>query len=359
MSKIICDICGTTYQDTAAQCPICGCTRDAAASLLGDDLLMEEVVEEPKAKSGKFSSKKKEIFDYDEVNSVVEDEEVEVDSYDEDDEADEYEETPHHNTFVVILLTVLIVALLAVAGFLFVRYFLPNMGGDEAETTAAPQVTETAAPQTELRIPCQNLVLTSGTAELTEPGQYFLLHVIAMPEDTTDEITYSSADESIATVTADGKITAVSEGETVIYITCGNSQLPCPVVCKFTEETEPPTEATVAETEAVEETDETTDGTEAEEDKDAEEVTEATESAGAKDVVLKLKKTDIMLGVYYQFTLELDCDLDPTDVEWSSEHPHIASVDENGVVTAKKDGVTDIIAKYGDQEVRCKVRCSY
>ena len=48
MSKIICDICGTTYQDTADCCPICGCTRDAAAALLGDDLLEEETVEEPK-----------------------------------------------------------------------------------------------------------------------------------------------------------------------------------------------------------------------------------------------------------------------------------------------------------------------
>ena len=25
MSKIICDICGTSYPETATQCPICGC----------------------------------------------------------------------------------------------------------------------------------------------------------------------------------------------------------------------------------------------------------------------------------------------------------------------------------------------
>ena len=29
MSKIICDICGTSYADTATQCPICGCVRPA------------------------------------------------------------------------------------------------------------------------------------------------------------------------------------------------------------------------------------------------------------------------------------------------------------------------------------------
>ena len=27
MSKIICDICGTSYPETAKQCPICGCVR--------------------------------------------------------------------------------------------------------------------------------------------------------------------------------------------------------------------------------------------------------------------------------------------------------------------------------------------
>ena len=358
MSKIICDICGTTYQDTADCCPICGCTRDTAAALLGDDLLEEETVEETKAKGGRFSSKKKEIFNYDEVNEEVEEEdedEEEENPYD-DEEEDEYEERPRHNTFVVILLTVLIVALLAAAGFLFVRYFLPNMGGEEEATeTTVPQFIATTADTTVPGIPCQTMSLTSGTAELNQEGQYFLIHVKTVPEDTTDPILYASADESIATVSEDGRITAVSEGETEIYITCGNVQLSCKVVCHFVEETEPPTEATVAETEA-----------QAESESESEEVSGETEatitetaSAAKSDVVLKLKKTDIRLGVYYEYQLMLDCDLEQNEVEWSSEHPHIATVDENGVVKAVKSGTTSIIAKYGDQEVSCIVRCSY
>jgi hypothetical protein len=97
------------------------------------------------------------------------------------------------------------------------------------------------------------------------------------------------------------------------------------------------------------------------------EVTEATEvtevpeetknTAADKNVVLKLKRTDIQLGVYYQFQLVLDCALEPEEVTWSSEHPHIATVDEKGNVTAVKAGTTAIIAKYGDQEVQCIVRC--
>ena len=41
MSKIICEICGTTYQETADCCPICGCARGAAEDLLNEDVLAE------------------------------------------------------------------------------------------------------------------------------------------------------------------------------------------------------------------------------------------------------------------------------------------------------------------------------
>ena len=31
MSKIICEVCGTSYPDTTVQCPICGCVRPGNA----------------------------------------------------------------------------------------------------------------------------------------------------------------------------------------------------------------------------------------------------------------------------------------------------------------------------------------
>lgn len=341
MSKIICDICGTTYQDSADCCPICGCARDEAADLLGEDLLTEEVSGEPKAKGGRFApKKKKEIFDFDEVNSDFEDE----DEYDDDDDEDSYDEEeeddePRHNTFVVILLTILIAGLLIAAGFVFVRYFLPNMGGEESVSTTAPaQIAETSSA-TEATVPCEYIsMLNQSKAELTTEGQQFLLHIKPTPENTTDRIIYTSGDESIAIVSEDGKITAVSEGETIIYISCGKNSIECPVTVKYVEETVPPT----TEAPAIEET------------------VPETSAAPAVDpnVVLKLKKTDISLGVYYQYTLELDCGLEQNQVEWSSEHPHIATVDENGVVTAMKSGTTVVTAKYGEQEVQCWIRCS-
>lgn len=355
MSKIICDICGTTYPETAECCPICGCTQDSVDNMLGEDLL-EDVAEE---RGNVFSARKKEIFDYDEVNADPEDEEYEDEE--EDYEEEEEEEEPRHNTVLVVLLTILIAGLLVVAGFVFVRYFLPNMG--EKETAPAQTIAaEMALPQETMEptIPCETLIISSGNvAELNEEGQHFLLHIKALPENTTDKIIYTSADESIATVTEDGRITAVSEGETKIYISCGKSSIECPVIIRYMEETVPPTTEPFVEITVPVEV-ETTPVVEAV-DPDAPNTPAPTVPAVPAQVkpgiTLKLKKTDIRLGVYYQFTLELDCGLQQNEVQWSSEHPHIAKVDENGVVTAVKSGTTAITATYGDQSVTCMVRC--
>ncbi len=358
MSKIICDICGTSYPDTAECCPICGCSKDSAA-----DLLTEDILDETKDKTAK-----KVIFDYDEANSQPKAPSAETEEDDVYDEEEEDGEEPRHNTFIVILLTILIVAMLICAGFIFVRYFLPNLGGKDETVPAVTETQQAPAESTELRIACETLVLNSGSqADLGEAGFSHLINVLVVPENTTDELVFASADQSIATVSEDGKITAVGEGETVVTITCGNVQAYVNVVCDFTPETEATEETAEAtgEGEAAEETTgETTDETAGETtDETAGEATDETtgESEGSKEVdpsiKLKLKKTDIRLGVYYEYRLELDCDLDARDVEWRSEHPHIAKVDEEGNVTALLAGTTGIIAKYGDQEVQCIVRC--
>lgn len=350
MNKIICDICGTTYPESAECCPICGCTRDAAANLLGEEILAEDTLEETAVKPGRFvPRKKKEIFDFDEVNSPPEDDDEDEEEEDEDDyDEEEDEDEPRPNTIAVILLTILIAALLIAAGFIFVRYFLPNMAAEETvSTTETTQAVQTTAV-TEVAIPCEQMMMNNvSKAELSEAGQQFLLNILVKPENTTDQIVFTSGNESVATVSEDGRITAVSEGETIIYISCGDQSMECPVVVKYVEETVPPTtEAEVEETAA--------EGTTPDETEP-----ESTAAAADPDVVLKLKKTDIQLGVYYYVTLELDCELEPTQVEWSSEHPHIAKVDENGVVTALKEGTTSITAKYGDQQVQCMVRCGW
>ena len=354
MSKIICDICGTTYPDTAEQCPICDCSRGAAVDLLGDDLLLEQIDDEPRGKGGRFTAKKKkEIFDFDEVNGSFQDNapEEEENPFDEE---EEYTEDSRPNTLVVVLLTVLIAVLLLAAGFLFVRYFLPNLGSSETESPTVPQIVETEASTEEPTIPCEGMTMTSARiAELSQAGGRFLIHVTTVPSNTTDQVVFTSADESVATVTSDGRIEAVGEGETVVSVTCGKQAIDVEVVVKFVEETIPPT---VAETQGESAEGDTPGEEGVEQGQDAAAETNAA-NTGLKDVTLKLKQTDFRLGVYYEHQLLLDCGLEQNEVEWSSEHPYIATVDENGVVKAIKVGTTSITAKYGDQEVQCIVRC--
>lgn len=362
MNKIICDICGTTYPETADCCPICGFARDSSEDMLADDLLADDLLDDGAMGLGDpFTARKKEIFDYDEVNAEPEEEEYEdEDEEDEEeyDDAEEEEEAPRHNTLLVILLTILITGLLIVAGFVFVRFFLMNKKADEAAPVQTVSVMETLpAETTEPSVPCETLILSSGNvAEMNAEGQHFLLHVKPMPENTTDSIIYTSADESIATVTEDGRITAVSEGETKIYISCGRISIECPVIIRYVEETVPPTTEVPVETAAVEESTPVVEAV----DPDQPDTPPASVPVSSEintGITLKLKKKDIKLGVYLSFTLELDCELEQNEVQWSSEHPYIAKVDENGVVTAVKSGTTAITATYGDQTATCIVRC--
>lgn len=372
MSKVICEICGTTYPDTAENCPICGYSRELGfGETVDEDIL--EAASVGQEKGGHFAAdttkkKKREIFDFDEVNAEdeVEVEEAE-DSYDEE---EEYDEEPRSNTLLVVILVIIITLLLAAAGFIFFRYFLPNM--NQAEPTIAETAgtwsTETAeVPTTELRIPCESLVLTGGLDTLTMEGGNWLLHVVVAPTDTTDKLIFVSEDESVVTVDENGKLTAVGEGDTYVNIICGEKQIQCHIVVDYSLATEPTTEpetippVTNAEETEPEETkaEEETKATEPDKETEPEEETEATKATSTqlKDVTLKLKKTDITLGVGYSYTIPLDCDLDYDEIEWYVEEEFIAKV-ENGKVTALMAGVTDVVAKYGDQIVECRIRCS-
>lgn len=377
MSKVICDICGSTYSETADACPICGCSRNYALDTADEDLLLDEDFDFLRKGNmgGKSAAsypprKNKEIFDYDEVNPKedYDEEDEDEDEYDYDEELDD-EEEPRSNTALIVILVVIIALLLMSIGFVLFRYFLPNVLGEE-ETTVPSIVEEisTSEETTLPTIPCQMLALTSDAAELNAAGQNWLLHVTVTPENTTDELIYVSDDESIATVSENGTITAVGEGETVINIICGAQTIKCPVVVDY--------DMVIEETEAeggvpgldVEEEPQTSDATEVsgtsettetqpEGENQAAEATDATEVTAAPDAVLKINKTDITLrgwGTTYQ--LQLEGDIKPEDVEWITMNSAIAIV-HDGLVTVLGSGTTSVIGTYGDQTVECIVRC--
>ena len=159
-----------------------------------------------------------------------------------------------------------------------------------------------------------------------------------------------------------------------MVVVCGMQQLTCPITVVYKEvtetepimthapetvpettaETEP--EAKAAETEAPE-----TEApeTEAPETEAPETEPEETKKPIDPSIELKLKKTDLLFkGLGLSTHLELDCDLEPEDVYWWSSNSDVILVDKSGKVTTRNYGAATITAKYGEQEVKCVVRCA-
>ena len=247
MSKIICDICGTSYPETEEVCPICGCSKDVSAALLADELLEQEfntAVDEPALAPEHKEAPEFEdddFFEEDDLFGDSDDEDDDEDDDDDDDDEDDEGEEHVSNAGLVIALVLVILALIAVSAFILVRYFLPNVVGPEVTKPSIVETTEATVETTELRIPCESLALTSGgEIVLEEEGTNWLINVMALPENTTDELVYASSDEAVVTVNEQGKLTAVGEGSAVITITCGQQELKCTVTCDFTQETTVP-----------------------------------------------------------------------------------------------------------------------
>ena len=77
MSKIVCDICGTSFSDEEELCPICGCAKGAGAALLGEDILTEEL-------ENNLEADQNIVPDFDKKISYVEEDDDDRDDEDED-----------------------------------------------------------------------------------------------------------------------------------------------------------------------------------------------------------------------------------------------------------------------------------
>ena len=269
MSKIICEVCGTRYPDTAEQCPICGFIKENTDNEPEQEVQEEVFVvpERPAVPGGRFSKrnvrkrlKNQEAYAEAEERSRVADKAEEYETREEDEE-DEEESSGKGSTVLNVVLVLVIIALLATSALIFVKYFMPGFLDKEPEVqptesyveqteapTEAPTEALTEAPSEEPTeaptVPCLELVLEETNITLREVGAMHLLNIQILPEDTTDTIMYVSSNEAVATVNEEGRITAVAEGSVVITVVCGEQQLECNVVCNFSaeEETEAPTE---------------------------------------------------------------------------------------------------------------------
>ena len=102
----------------------------------------------------------------------------------------------------------------------------------------APGSTEIIAKSGKYTDKCQVTVVVSATSvslDLTEltlsPGETATLKATVLPEDSTDEVEWSSSDETVATV-QDGVVTAVALGVATITAKAGEKTATCEVMVK-------------------------------------------------------------------------------------------------------------------------------
>ena len=164
----------------------------------------------------------------------------------------------------------------------------------------------------EEEIAVSSVTISQPTAEMLV-GETVKLLAIVLPSNATDkEVTWSSSKQSVATITQDGLVTAISEGTSNITAMAGGKTGTCIVTVR-------------------------------------------------KRVVavssIELNKTELSLVEGEDFTLVATIKPDDaTDktVTWNSSDASIASVAE-GKVKALKEGTTTISAKAGEKTATCSV----
>ncbi len=377
MSKIVCDICGTSYDDTTGACPVCGWAPGSSLnsdpgdmdSILPDDLQLDDLDGEDTLSAP--SSRGKAVFDYDAVNTRRRQPPKPAPKKEEEEDDEEDDEEPGSNKFLVIILVILILALLAVSVYIgYTKILKPNQKGDDnnkpqdsiSATESTGSVVDTAgvvdaanptadtgsseptepgqADPITSAIPCTGLSLDGSVDELTFAGQYRRISVRVTPENTTDQVTYTSGDPNVVTVDDKGHVTAVGEGQTVIVISCGSKRIDTPIVVKYaesaTEASTNPSDATAAGTDTA----------------------VATPAPGN---ILALKRngktaSDVTIGkIGVYITLELDNNIPVESAKWSTSDSSVATV-YNGNVTAVGKGNCVIRAEYNGQTAECVIR---
>lgn len=329
MSKIICDVCGTSYPESATQCPICGCVRPADVNTVHIDV--DESAARPNGtytyvKGGRFSkanvkkrNQGKPIANADPVpkaEKIVE------------------EDNKQSNKGFFIAVAVLLVAIVAVAIYIAVRFLAPGLPDNTATTDTTISNTETTVNENTLaKVPCENIVISKPSITFEHAGAAIFLNITTTPVDTTDELIFISGDDSVATVDDEGRVTAAGSGSTTITVVCGSAKAECQIICIFGDEaTEPSTPTETTET------------------------TEPTTQPVTGDAQIKLNRDDFTLSGKGATWKLYNGNIPADQITWSSDDEKVATI-KDGVVTAVGGGYTTVYAEYQGEKVSCIVRC--
>lgn len=359
MNKIICDVCGTDYPETAAQCPICGCAAAGAQTSSANEAPEAEERAYTYVKGGRYS--KANVRKRLKANQAYYDQPLASDAeaeYEDDQDEAEEEDDQGSNRGLVVLVVILLLAIVAVGSYIAITFFdikLPEIGSKPTTTQGTPDNDVTTVPTTTepaaTKVACTDLVVNVENINLTSDTPW-ILSVIPEPENTTDTITYISGDLNVATVSETGVLNAVGNGETTITIVCGDVVKEVTVICTL-EESVDPEETEPEETEPEETEPEETDP---EETEPAETKTYALRINGRKPNYGTEQAAEATIKIGEELNIKVvDENGQRVEVEWTASKSGIVSIGSN-TVTGESAGTVVITAEIDGQELVCTFR---
>lgn len=308
MSKIICEVCGTAYPETASQCPICGCVRPADAQGVRPAVKEAAPGGYQQVKGGRYSKSN--------VRKRNQGKQTPVHSKSKS-TGKTAKKDSGSNTGLIITIIVLLLAIIAVITYIVLKFFAPSKDTtpDTIDTSETIETIET----TSATIPCEEILLDVPDMLFESEGEVQAIFAVLSPEDTTDELIYESSDPFVAMVDENGIVTAVAPGEATITVTCGSATAQCRVYCIFAQETTEDTTAPV--------------------DFRLDRSSITFDSAGASWVIYS---GDIPVNM----------------ISWYSDDNSVATIN-NGKVTAVGNGTTNVYAQYEGTTLSCQIICSF
>lgn len=173
----------------------------------------------------------------------------------------------------------------------------------------------------------ESVTLDKTELSLTEAGGTATLVPTFAPEGATATLTWTSSDPAVATVDEQGLVTAVAPGAATITAALENGQTAeCQVTCAWGDAPAEPA---------------------ADPNAGGEPAAPAKPALSADDITLD------SAGATRQLTVENATG----QVTWASSNPDIATVAEDGTVTAVAPGRATVTAKLGEETFSCAVRC--
>lgn len=310
MDKIICEVCGTTYPATSAQCPICGFAKPVAPKAPVNDRGASGY---QYVRGGRFSNenvRKRTRQNPPQPTYTRAAAPVPAPAPRPQKPANK----KGSNFFFGIVAIVLLVVLILSLAWFIVDIVLERLGGAQQP---AP-ITTTGLQTGQLSANVSDLTFTAaGDSQTVIP--------VLFPDDLDAVFTFSSADASVAVVDENGVVTAVGEGTTQVTVSCNGLFMDIPVVCSF--------DSTVATTQPL----------------------ETTAPPAVKEV--KISHKDVTIAVNESFLLQLrDSDKNAVDVQWTVSEEGIVSVDGNKITGVKGGSNVVISATYNGKTYKCTVR---